>query len=189
MRRLRRFVIAFTLLTGLVASPAVAAPAPPTPTAAGVPHYDHIFVIVEENHGLTDLIGNPAAPNINALAHQFGLATMYFGVTHPSEPNYVALLGGDFFGVADDNPYWLNSVDKPNLTTQLDQAGLPWKAYLQALPYPGFEGICYPTRCNGSPDVDPLFVSKHDAIQNFTTARNPPSSWPLGPVNSVRWLS
>src|SRR5215468_3058217 len=141
--------------------------------APSVPRYDHIFVIVEENHGFADVIGNPAAPNLNALAQEFGLATNYFGVTHPSEPNYVALLGGDFFGVADDNPYWLNSVDKPNLTTQLDQAGLPRKAYLQALPCPGFEGICYPTRCNGSPDVDPLFVSKHDAIQNFTTARNP----------------
>jgi hypothetical protein len=171
MRRLRRFLLAFTLLGGLAARPAVAAP--PTTDPAAVPRYDHIFVIVEENHGLADLLGNPAAPNINALAQQFGLATMYFGVSHPSEPNYVAILGGDFFGVADDNPYWLNTVDKPNLTTQLDQAGIPWKAYLQALPYAGFQGICYPTHCNGSPDVDPLFVSKHDAIQNFTTARNP----------------
>jgi hypothetical protein len=169
MSRLRRLLIACTLLGGLAATPAVAAqPA----LSSGVPRYDHIFVIVEENHGLTDVIGNPAAPNLNALARQFGLATMYFGVSHPSEPNYVALLGGDFFGVADDNPYWLNTIDKQNLTTQLDRAGIPWKAYLQALPYPGFEGICYPTRCNGSPDVDPLFVSKHDAIQNYTTARN-----------------
>src|SRR5215831_2461194 len=164
MRRLPRLLIAFTILGSLAATPAVAAPPTPTPSG-GVPHYDHVFVIVEENHGLTDVIGNPAAPNLNALAQQFGLATMYFGVTHPSEPNYVSILGGDFFGVADDNPYWLNSVDKPNLTTQLDQGGISWKAYLQALPYAGFQGICYPTRCNGSPDVDPLFVSKHDAIQ------------------------
>src|SRR5215472_14105356 len=120
MRRLPRFLIAFVMLSGLAATPVVAAP--PTPSD-GVPRYDHVFVIVEENHGLTDLIGNPAAPNINALAQQFGLATMYFGVTHPSEPNYVAILGGDFLGVADDNPYWLNTVDKLNLSTQLDRAG------------------------------------------------------------------
>jgi Phosphoesterase family len=48
-----------------------------------------------------------------------------------------------------------------------------WKAYLQALPYPGYEGICYPAKCNGAPDSDPLFVSKHDAIQNYTTSQNP----------------
>lgn len=43
----------------------------------GVPHYDHLFVLVEENHGFGDVIGNPAAPNLNALAKQYGLATGY----------------------------------------------------------------------------------------------------------------
>jgi hypothetical protein len=42
--------------------------------STSVPHYDHIFEIVEENHGLADVIGNPAAPNLNSLAQQFGLA-------------------------------------------------------------------------------------------------------------------
>jgi hypothetical protein len=65
-------------------------------------HYDHVFVIVEENHGFTDIIGNPAAPNLNALASRYGLATNYFAVAHPSEPNYVALLGGSPFNVASD---------------------------------------------------------------------------------------
>ena len=64
-------------------SSALASPAPPT---SG--HYDHVFVIVEENHGFTDVIGNPAAPNLNALASQYGVATSYFAVSHPSEPNY-----------------------------------------------------------------------------------------------------
>ncbi|MBV9546657.1 MAG: hypothetical protein JOY61_20000, partial [Chloroflexi bacterium] len=72
-----------------------------------VPRYDHIFVIVEENHSFTDVIGNPAAPNLNALANQFGLATNYFGVTHPSEPNYVALLGGNLFGINSDDAYFV----------------------------------------------------------------------------------
>src|SRR5215472_18098938 len=81
-----------------------------TPAAAAggslspIPRYDHIFVIVEENHGFADVIGNPAAPNLNALAGRFGLATTYFGVSHPSEPNYVGLLGGSVHGVASDNP-------------------------------------------------------------------------------------
>jgi Phosphoesterase family len=164
-----RLLLVCGLFAALSSTPAVAS----TPGSVGVPRYDHLFVIVEENHGFTDVIGNPAAPNLNALAEQFGLATKYFGVTHPSEPNYVALLGGNFFGVADDNPYWMNSLTKPNLMTQLDGAGVSWKAYLQALPYPGYQGICYPSKCNGSPDIDPLYVSKHDAIQNYTTSRSP----------------
>jgi hypothetical protein len=149
-------------------SPALATPAPAAPG-----HYDHVFVIVEENHGYTDVIDNPAAPNLNALASQYGVATNYYAVTHPSEPNYVALLGGSPFTVANDNAYYVNRVAAPSLISQLDQAGISWKAYLQGLPHPGYQGICYPANCNGAPDKDPLYVSKHNAIQNFTTSLNP----------------
>jgi hypothetical protein len=163
--------LAAVLVAGTTATAAAmgAAAGGPTP----VPRYDHIFVIVEENHGFQDVIGNPAAPNLNALARRFGLATQYFGVSHPSEPNYVALVGGSTFGVASDDPYYINKVTgKQNIATQLDAAGIGWKAYLQGLPHPGYKSICYPARCNGVPDQDPLYVSKHDAIQNFTTALN-----------------
>ena len=161
-----------SLLTAAVAaSTLVASPVKAQDTSA-VPHYDHIFVIVEENHGFTDVIGNPAAPNLNALANQFGLATDYFGISHPSEPNYVALLGGNTFGVNSDNPYYTQAVSQPSLIQQLDKADISWKGYLQGLPHPGYQGICYPLKCNGSPDSDPLYVSKHDAIQNFTASLN-----------------
>src|SRR5436309_10631442 len=146
-----------SLLIALVAASTLVASPVKAQDASAVPHYDHIFVIVEENHGFSDVIGNPAAPNLTALANRFGLATNYFGVTHPSEPNYVALLGGNTFGVASDDPYFINTVRQPSLISQLDQAGVSWKAYLQALPYAGYEGICYPYRCNGSPDIDPLY--------------------------------
>ena len=113
----------------VAASTLVASPVRAQDTSA-VPHYDHIFVIVEENHGFSDVIGNPAAPNLNALANQFGLATGYFGISHPSEPNYVALLGGNTFGVNSDNPYYTNAVSRPSLIQQLDRANISWKAYL-----------------------------------------------------------
>ena len=153
------------------AAAAVTAPAG-TPTASGPAHYDHVFVIVEENHGFPDVIGNPAAPNLNALATQYGLATNYYAVAHPSEPNYVALLGGDTFGVSTDNAYYVNRVTAPSLISQLDGAGISWKAYLQGVPHAGYQGICYPANCNGAPDKDPLYVSKHNAIGNFTTSLN-----------------
>ena len=161
-----------SLLTALVAASTLVASPVRAQDASAVPHYDHIFVVVEENHGFTDVIGNPAAPNLNALANQFGLASDYFGISHPSEPNYVALLGGSTFGVNSDNAYYTNAVSQPSLIQQLDKANISWKAYLQGLPHPGYQGICYPLKCNGSPDSDPLYVSKHDAIQNFTASLN-----------------
>lgn len=130
-------------------------------------------MIVEENNGFHDVIGNPAAPNLNALARTFGLATDYFGVSHPSEPNYVGLLGGSTHGVNSDDAYWTHEVHAPSLISQLDHAGISWKAYLQGSPHPGYQGICYPAKCNGAPDSDPLFVSKHDGIQNYISSLNP----------------
>ncbi len=171
-RRLPKiFLVAVSLALGgaLVAAPA--ASAQPTST---MPALNHVFLIVEENHGLTDVIGNPAAPNLNYLASTFGLETDYFGVSQfSSEPNYVGLLGGSqFSNVVSDDAYWKNTVDGPSLISQMDQARVSWKAYLQALPHPNYEGICYPEKCNGAPDSDPLYVSKHDGIQNFTTSLN-----------------
>jgi len=157
--------------------PALAVPAGPAAlaalAAAPVPRLDHVFVIMEENNGFHDVIGNKAAPNLNYLAKTFGLETRYFGVSPCcSEANYVGLLGGSTFTVNSDDAYWKNRVAAPSLISQLDHAGISWKAYLQALPYPGYEGICYPAKCNGAPDSDPLYVSKHDTIQNFTTSHN-----------------
>jgi len=90
----------------LVAQMAVAAafsgqPIPP----AAIPRYDHIFLIIEENHGYRQIVGNTAAPNLNNFANTYGLATQYFSVADPSAPNYVAMLGDNFFGIADDNAY------------------------------------------------------------------------------------
>lgn len=166
------------MITALVGVAVVLAPAAPAhaATSASVPRYDHIFVVVEENNGFADIIGNPAAPNFNRLARTYGLATDYFGVSHPSEPNYVAMLGGDTFGVADDNPYFINRVTAPSLITELDHAGIGWQAYLQGVPHPGYQAICYPAKCNGAPDSDPLYVSKHDGITNFT-GDHTPADW------------
>src|SRR6516225_5147060 len=99
--------------------------------ATTFPSYDHVFLIVEENHGFFQIIGNPAAPNLNRLANQFGLATASFAVGDPSAPNYVAMLGGSTFGIADDNAYYLHTVNKQSLMSQLEGARLTWKAYMQ----------------------------------------------------------
>ena len=116
------------------------------------PQYNHVFLIVEENHNFNQIIGNRSAPIINALAADYGLATRYRGVADPSEPNYVAMLGGSTFGVSSDDPYFFpgQTVDQPNLLSQLDAAGKTWKGYFQGMPYAGYRGYCFPAKCNGS---------------------------------------
>ena len=63
----------------------------------------HVFYIMMENHGTDQIIGNVTdAPFINDLASKYGVATNYYGVTHPSLPNYLAAISGDFQGIWDD---------------------------------------------------------------------------------------
>ena len=174
MRRLGRLVAALALLLAAALTMITAPNATAAPAAA--PRLSHVFLIMEENNGFHDIIGNKAAPNLNYLAKTFGLETNYFGVSPCcSESNYVQLLGGKSYpSVQSDDAYWKNKVvGQPSLITQLDHAGISWKAYLQSLPHAGYQGICYPAKCNGTPDIDPLYVSKHDGIQNFTRSWNP----------------
>jgi hypothetical protein len=68
----------------------------------GVPRLDHVFVIVLENHnsytsfGSNGILDNPQAPQIRALAEKYNVATNYNGVWHPSLPNYVAMITGNW---------------------------------------------------------------------------------------------
>ena len=109
-----------------------------TLAAAGVPRFSHVLVIVIENKEFPQVVGNPAMPNFNRWAGQYALLTRYHGVTHPSLPNYLALIGGDFFGVQDDCTDC--RVDGPSLPELLEATGRTWKAYLEGLPKPGFIG-------------------------------------------------
>ena len=141
-------------------------------SANSIPPYDHIALIIEENHGYLQIVGNIAAPNLNQYAQTYGLATAYFSVTDPSAPNYVAMLGGNYFGIADDNAYFTHTVDQPSLMSQMDDAKLTWNGYFQTMPYPGYRGVCYPGRCNGVPDVGALYGTKHNGIIYFKSIQD-----------------
>jgi phosphatidylinositol-3-phosphatase len=92
--------------------------------------FNHVFVIMMENTGYNTLIGNPNAPFINFAVANTGLATNYFGVTHPSQPNYIAATSGGLNGVINDNDININVV---NIVDQLESHGKTWKAYMQSL--------------------------------------------------------
>ena len=159
---------------------------------SAIPRYQHIVEIMMENTSYATIIGNPHAPRINALANAYGLATNYFGVTHPSEPNYMANMGGSFFGVQDDNQFYCtpalastdpncagttvdHTVTAQNLADQLTAAGLTWKGYFQNLPPIPSTGLI-----KTGPDANgpysfkwpsssvALYASKHNPFVNFT---------------------
>ena len=84
----------------------------------GVQHFDHIFVIMMENHGYQQIIGNPNEPYLNSIVQngKVNLATNYFAVGHPSLTNYLEIVGGSNFGVRSDNsPDWGNPTCQPNI--------------------------------------------------------------------------
>ena len=106
----------------------------PVRAQAQAPAFDHIFVMVEENHDYSEIIGNPQAPYINGLASQNGVATQYTAVSHPSLPNYLALTGGSTFGVTSDCAPTACPVNAPNIADRIEGAGKTWKAYMDAMP-------------------------------------------------------
>src|SRR5580698_6796457 len=109
--------LACGLMTASVAATGLAAEGP-VPT--GIPHLDHVFVIMMENHSYGQVIGNPAMPFISAQikSGEVNLATNYFAVGHPSLTNYLEIVGGSNLGVrSDNNPDWHNATCSPNLAT------------------------------------------------------------------------
>jgi len=154
---------------------------------ATVPQYDHVFLVIMENNGYGQIVGNPYAPILNALVSDYGVATNYAGVADPSEPNYVAMLGGDFFGITSDDPYFFpgQTVDAENLLSQLNGVGKSWKGYFQNMPYPGYRGYCYPDKCNGIPDADTQYVAKHNGMVNFANLQTPTQFAKMVPLQQL----
>jgi phosphatidylinositol-3-phosphatase len=104
------------ILCLLVAGVASTASAQEGPVPKGVPHLDHVFVILMENHAYGQVIGNPNMPFTNKYANSVNSARNYFAVGHPSLTNYLEIAGGSNFGVRDDNsPDWHNSTCTPNI--------------------------------------------------------------------------
>jgi hypothetical protein len=84
------------------------------------------------------VLGSADAPTFNSLARRYARLTRYTAVTHPSLPNYLALVSGSTQGIHRDCTSC--SVAAQNLADSLDAAGRSWKAYAEGLPRPGYTG-------------------------------------------------
>jgi phosphatidylinositol-3-phosphatase len=106
-----------------------------------VPSFPHVFIVLEENHSYSDVIGNSNMPYLNGLAKANGLATQYYADAHPSLPNYFELTVGEglsITGVLGDS--YPGPVTLDNAVRALTAAGKTWKSYAEGLPSVGYLG-------------------------------------------------
>ena len=147
--------------------------APPAPSS----HLDRIIVLVLESYRSDEV--DPASiasnPFLTTLAAQNQVAVNYYGVWKPSLPNYLAMIGGDVFGIHNNRgscfnpapPTRCNGVDAPNLVDQLEAANIAWEGLFEAMPRAGFLGETYP-------DKNALYAQKHNPFVYFkSVALNP----------------
>ena len=143
-------------------------------SASPLPRPDHIVMVIEEKHSYSQIIDSPDAPYINRLAAQSAVFTQSFGVTHPSQLNYLALFSGSTQGITDNScPHTFTT---PNLGHALLAAGLTFAGYSEDLPSVG-SLICsvglYARKHNP-------WVNWQDSVDNGlpSTANAPMTSFP-----------
>ncbi|HKI92799.1 MAG TPA: alkaline phosphatase family protein [Gaiellaceae bacterium] len=145
------------LLVVVAALVAVTTASSAGPNRSGVKNFQHVWVVMMENTGAHQLIGNPDAPWINQAIGTYGYASNYFGVTHPSQPNYIAMTSGATQGVTGDGDV---TIDAPNIVDQLESHGKTWRDYQQSL-----------SLCNGdklaSSCGDQLYERKHNPFVSY----------------------
>ena len=116
-----------------------------------------------ENRDFSHVLGSSDAPYINRLAAGGAVAVQSYAVSHPSLPNYLALLGGSTFGMTSDCTDC--SVSAPNLASQLTAAGIGWRAYMEDMP-----GPCYAGAFWGE------YAKKHDPFMYFHNIADDPAA-------------
>ncbi|MBC7476325.1 MAG: acid phosphatase [Candidatus Sericytochromatia bacterium] len=105
-----------------------------------LPKPDHVVIVMLENHAATNIVGATTAPYLNSLTKTGALFVQSYGLTHPSQPNYLLLFSGSNQGVTDDNVPINLPFTVPNLGASLIKKGLTFTGYSESLPSVGFDG-------------------------------------------------
>ena len=153
---MKRLVLVVATAVALAACGSASAwkPQAAAPPAVPLPDVTRVVVVVFENHEATAIVGNPDAPTFNALGRRYARITLYFGVTHPSLPNYLALVSGSTQGITSDCTSCV--VNATNLADSLDKAHKTWKTYAEDLPSAGYTGAFHAK-----------YAKKHDPFMYF----------------------
>ncbi|HUW77258.1 MAG TPA: alkaline phosphatase family protein [Candidatus Nanopelagicaceae bacterium] len=134
--------------------------------------FDHLYVIMLENHSQSSVIGDANAPFITNLANTYSTADHYYGVTHPSMPNYIASIAGDNFGIQDDHDKNVVNLDHKTIVDQLESHHVSWGAYMESLPADKLAsaGPVLPDGTTAS-----LYAKKHNPFVLFDNIKNNPA--------------
>lgn len=130
-----------------------------TPTARSRAEVTKVLVFVEENHSLTQM--KAAMPYTFELAQRFGYATDYTAIRHPSEPNYIAITGGQTYGITNDDDPSANPVPGTSVFGQALAAGRTAGLYAD-----GMQSNCA-TRDGGD-----RYAVKHNPWAFYTAERD-----------------
>ena len=136
---------------------------------SGVPASSHVFIVMEENHSYSSVIGNSAMPYLNSLASKYGLTTQYYANTHPSIGNYFMLTAGQ---IITNNDSFCSTLTQDNVVRHLLTAGKTWKSYAESLPFAGYTG------CSAYP-----YAKKHNPLAYFSDVANSSEKFNLVPFS------
>jgi len=159
-------VLAQNTATGTADVAAAAATALTSSPTSNVPGkaFNRFAIIWLEN---TDYLKAVGDPNFSYLASKGITLSNYYAVTHPSQPNYMASVGGDYFGLRDDKFHALPS-NISSIVDLLEDKGISWGEYQEDMPYSGFEGFAWKNQHNGAND----YVRKHNPLISFDSVTN-----------------
>lgn len=134
-----------------------------------VPGIEHVIVVWFENREVTAITG-VTAPYFTSFANTYVNFTNFYGVSHPSQPNYLDVFSGSNQGVTNDN-YCTFPASVDNLAKQLAAAGKSWRVYVQNYP-----GSCSDAQISSDglvdgPGVTGQYVRKHNPAMGFESVR------------------
>jgi hypothetical protein len=153
-----RLIVRFLLLLAIVMVAEIVT-GPAAIAQSTLPRPNHVLLVIEENRSFSDIIGSASAPYINTLAKSGATFSNSFAITHPSEPNYLALFSGSTEDITDDScPHTFSG---PDLGGSLHKAGLSFAGYSESMGSSGYTGCQYPP-------VYPTYARKHNPWVNFT---------------------
>jgi hypothetical protein len=160
-RRISNALLASGLLVALVARAQAAAPI-----------HDRVVVVIMENKSYDEV---RTLPYTSSLLTAGATLSNSVAVTHPSQPNYFALWGGNTLGIRNDNcPAPGSPFSTQNLGQMCETHGLTWRTYSENL------GAVGSTACSFDGSVSTgLYTRKHDPwtyYQNVTHTNERPYS-------------
>ncbi|KAF8495811.1 phosphoesterase family-domain-containing protein [Hysterangium stoloniferum] len=143
------------------------------PTVVPGKQFDRFIQIWLENTNFE--VANSSAFFRN-LSTQGILLEQYYGLTHPSEPNYIAVVGGDYFGMHDDALYNI-PANVSTVVDLLEEKNISWASYQESMPTDGYQGFNFssPNYLDASAPPDVFYVRKHNPLIIFDSIANIPA--------------